>query len=226
MNHMQRSQNPDTLQKSLRKPHQNNQHHRSNVNLSQSVCSFVSAGGKHLRKSMNDIFSTTATKLSAAVEDLPPPIVPKRDDEPQETKENKNKVGYAKRIKRTLIKTKNSLFNRGNKPTVTTNQNATTIENPNSQALKRKSTSSPSLAKLNLTTGAATRFELELDANQSFVNSFRSRFIKRSRSSKLNVNNPSFIQNNLNSTTITAKLSNTVIGPTSSTTAPKRPKFY
>jgi hypothetical protein len=166
------------------------------------------------------------------------------EDAEEQAAETSNK--YTKRFKRlknTLIKTKNSLFHRKQRTTAHCSSSEldkvspkepdeeeeeealsmTTASSKTIKNLKRKSMSSPSLDKLAAVRGGGysttvpSKFDLELDANQSFVNNFRSRFLKRNRSSKLG-------EQHLNSTTITAKLSETNLSAAPTNT--KRPKFY
>lgn len=192
----------------------NSRQQRSSAHLSSTVCGMTSSGGKSLRKSMNGLFMGTGNGRRDEESSKENKLL--KLSKPLPASPTKSPAGYAKRLKRlknTLIKTKNSLFNR--KPAA-------------DHSMKCKSTSSPALNKLNRTTGgvalkATSRFDMELDTNQSFVNNLRTRFLKRSRSSKINNN----ANDPLNSTSITTKLSNTVLGPsTGSTETSKRPRFY
>lgn len=216
MNHALSNNDKTTIKNKLEK----SKKHRSNINLSTSVCSMLSSSGKQFKKSVNDLLNVTTNKLATRIDE-------------ESTKENKIKLsksqivspgvptGYSKKLKRlknTLIKTKNTLFNRKN--LLKSNDIPTQVHKSN---LNRQSVSSPSLSKLNFTSvdnPTCSKFDQALDANQSFANNLRSKFIKRSRSK---LNNKS--TDNLNSTALSSKLSNTVIG-NSAMINNKRPRFY
>lgn len=200
---------------------------RSNINLSTSVCSLVTAGSKQLRKSINGLLNATSTKLTQSDE--------------HSSKENKivkplavspctKQSGYAQRFvrfKKTLIKTKNTLFNRKN---FLKSSDPQPINHSRSH-LKRKSTSSSNISKLNHTSvGIPThsRFDLEIDANQSSIDNVRTRFTKpqSSNNQKINKNNNT-IAYNLNSTAVTTKYPNFDANSLSDLhSTKKRPRFY
>lgn len=166
--------------------------------LNISSISGIDRLSKNLRKSFNDLTSTKA------------------DESKENTKKNETNNRYTRRFKlfkNRLIKTKNNLLQRKRK--------LFNEASPNS--LRAKSVSSPNLKCLE-SRRAKDKNELNnflnvtTATNHSFVNNVKCRFTKRNQSAK---------HLNLNSTTITAKLSETNLNCDDEQHTPsKRAKFY
>lgn len=225
-----------------------NEHHSQKSSFNRTKSSHLNQStnmnkfSKSLRKSFNDLYSATASKLNATLNQTlhqsnPPPVTSggpasnksqenlKKFEKMIEEKEATLGQKYSKKlkcIKQRLVKTKNNLF--GNKKATSNSTSGVNKMNPN-----EKNNSDQENQKA-------------ANVEQSFVsNVVKMRFLKRNRSNKIESTTGESNLNVTMSTALSAKLSNTHLGgggnnKTKATNARqiehyecspnKRPKFY